>query len=132
MAELFLSIDEIEDLMGKLTIDMTRWELVSYLKQSMTALYGSHLMVEGDPEPSIMGKLQKTYGQHDAGLIVKWVVWKHFCRDSANPGQYVKFTSFASGRKWWTDLIHAEMQAQVRKENAPPVKSTMISSAKFL
>lgn len=127
----FLCIDEIEDSMRKLTIDMTPWELITYLKGALKALYGIELIAEGKSEPGIMGRLQATYGQHDAGLIIKWVVWRYWCRDSANPGQYVKFNSFAKGRKWWVDTMHAEMQEQVRKETIPatPVVQSAVTSA---
>lgn len=111
-------MDPIEEYLGKWTVDMTRWELISYLKHAMLALYGFELAAEGRSEPGIMERLQETYGARDAGLIVKWVVWKHFCRDSVNPGQYIKFTSFAKGRKWWVDIMHAEMQERVAAESA--------------
>lgn len=134
MPKSFLSIDSIEENLGKLVVDMSDWDLIAYLKKSMQALYGIEMAVSGRAEPSIMQGLQRTYGRQEAGLIIKWVVWRYHCRDCANPGQYVKFTSFASGRRWWTDLMHAEMQQQMAKEDdaviAPP--TTMISSAKFV
>jgi hypothetical protein len=116
----FLSIDPIEELIGKLTVDMTDWDLIAYLKHAMMALYGFDMPVQGRAEPSIMQCLQSTYGQQDAGLIIKWVRWKYDLRDCANPGQYIKFTSFAKGRRWWTDMMHAEMSQQMAAELAAP------------
>lgn len=127
VAESFLSEDPIETYLSKRVEVMHDWDLISYLQQAMKALYGIEMRVEGKMEPAIMQCLQRTYGQAEAGRIVKWVVFRYFCRDSANPGQYVKFTSFAKGRRWWTDMMHAEMQDHALRESKPIVQSAATS-----
>lgn len=125
----FMAIDPIEEDLGCLTIDMTPWQLISYLQRCMDALFGMTLAADGRSEPSIFKCLQKTYGREHAGLIVKWAIWRHHGRPD---GQYLQFTHFTKGRKWWTDMLHAEMQAQLARELEPPRSSGMVSADKLL
>ncbi len=119
----FLDADPIEDYLSTRVEDMTEWELVSYLQNAIKALFGITLVAHGHAERAIFIRLATTYGKADAARIVKWVVWRHFCRDNVG-GNFVQFTSFASGRKWWTDLMYSEMQAQVLRETTPVVQSS--------
>lgn len=123
----FIDRDPIEIYMDKRVEKMTKWELISYLKNAFAALYGVELIAEGTAEPAIFGWLKKTYGDVDAGRIVKYVIWAYFGRDSANPGSYVRFTSFCKARKWWIDAIHNEMQQQVMRETTPVVQAATTS-----
>lgn len=109
----FSDPDPIEEYLCKRVTEMTKWELVTYLKSGLKALYDIELIAEDWNEQAIMQRLQKVYGQRDAGLIVKWVCWKHRLRDQGAP---VRFTSFSKGRKWWVDGMHAEMQQHLAKE----------------
>lgn len=125
----FVDLDPIEEYLGKSVVEMTEWELISYLKDAMRALYDIDLAVEGYAERSILVCLRKTYGT-DTGRIVKWVIWQHHGRPD---GQYVTFTSFSKGRRWFTDRMHLEMQDQVARESAPAQKPVgMVSALKLL
>lgn len=83
-------------------------ELISYLRSFMQAVHGLDLSVDGAPERAVMAKLRRTYGT-DGGQIVKWVLWRY---SGLWEGAPVGYFSFASGRKWWTDKMHAELQRQ--------------------
>jgi len=127
-ADTFLSQDPIEGFLGQRVECMTEWELISYVKYALKALYDMDLVAEGYPERAIFVRLVKTYGQENAGRIVKWSIWKYFGKYD---GTYIQYSSFSKGRKWWTDLMSSEMQAQVAKE-LNPVAPTMVDASKLL
>lgn len=128
MSARFADSDPIEDEMGVLVIDMTQWQIVSYLQTCMAATFGIHLAAAGT-EHYIFKNLQKTYGREIAGLIVKWTIWRYHGRPD---GEYLRFTSFTKPRKWWTDAMANEAQAQLAIEFAPASTGGMVSSARLL
>ena len=115
---MFDDLDPIEEDMGIACQDMTPEQLVTYIKTYQGA-FDRHLAVEGNIERSVFRSMKKIYGDKTAGLIVKWVFYKH---KGMYRGEVVTFTSFAKGRKWWVDLMHQEMQAAQRK--ASPKKAS--------
>jgi len=110
----FIDLDPLEEYLKKPVTEMTPEDLITYIKTYMSTVHGLELVV--DPtiprERSTFKGLKNTYGDN-AGLIVKWVLWKYQGKYS---GEYINYFSFVKGRKWWTDLMYQELQLQVQKE----------------
>lgn len=98
--------------MGVRCEDMTPDQLVAYIKSYQEA-FGLNLPVDGLPERSVFKGMQRIYGR-DAGLIVKWVFYRHRGRWQDEP---VRYQSFAKGRKWWVDKMYLEMQEALARES---------------
>ena len=109
----FTDLDDAENTLGKPVDLMTDTQLVSYIKMSLKNYSDLNLPVQGQRERSIMAALKRTYGS-DAGKIVKWAFYKHRGRKGATS---ITYSTFASGMKWWTDLLYVEMQEHL-KSNA--------------
>ena len=120
----FSDIDPLEEDMGVRCEDMTPDQLVSYIKCYQEA-FGLNLKIDGLPERSVFKGMQRIYGAHDAGLIVKWVFYKYRGRYEGEP---VRHLSFAKGRKWWIDKMHLEMQEEMRRSTP---KSYVNAAAEF-
>lgn len=106
----FMDEDPLEHDMGVRCEDMTPAQLVAYIK-TYQAAFGLNLPVDGIPERSVFKGMQRIYGR-DAGLIVKWVFYKHKGRWDGEP---VRYQSFAKGRKWWVDKMYLEMQESMKR-----------------
>lgn len=120
----FSDNDPLEDDMGVRCEDMSPDQLVTYIK-SYQAAFGLNIPVVGIPERSVFRGMQRIYGQRDAGLIVKWVFYKHRGRYD---GEAVRYQSFSKGRKWWVDKMYLEMQEDLRR-SAP--RSYSSAAAEF-
>jgi hypothetical protein len=109
----FMDEDPLEQDMGVRCEDMTPNQLLKYVVTYQKA-FGMVIKVEGARENGVFTAMQRIYGQRDAGLIVKWSFWKHRGRYR---DEYVTPLSFATGRRWWLDKMHLEMQEAVRKSD---------------
>jgi len=118
----FSDRDPVEELMGLRVEDMNPNELVTYLKTYQDA-FDRRLAVQGHMERAIFRSMQKIYGTTDAGLIVKWSLYRY---KGVYGGEPITFTSFAKGRKWWVDKMHLEMQAHRAKESQASVDPAVI------
>jgi hypothetical protein len=107
----FMDEDPLEQDMGVRCEGMTPEQLVAYVK-TYQAAFGLHLPVIGLPERSVFKGMQRIYGAAEAGLIVKWVFWRHRGRWDGEP---VRHLSFSKGRKWWVDKMYLEMQEERRR-----------------
>jgi len=114
--------------MGIRCEDMTPDQLVSYIKSYQEA-FGLNLPVEGLPERSVFKGMQRLYGKRDAGLIVKWVFYKHKGRWDGEP---VRYQSFAKGRKWWVDKMYTELQDELRRESARTATGSGLGTVSLL
>lgn len=110
---MFVSLDAIEQSMGKPVTAMNPMELVTYVKMWIKAVYEVDLPVSANRERYIFSGLKRTYGNEAAGRIVKWPFWKY---DGKRNNEYVTYSSFSKGMKWLTDIWFLEMQEQVKKE----------------
>ncbi|QZE10498.1 hypothetical protein SEA_SCOOBYDOOBYDOO_181 [Mycobacterium phage ScoobyDoobyDoo] len=108
----FMDTDPLEEEMRVRCEDMTPDQLVVYLKDWQEAVNDITLGLDGK-EIYSMRWLQKVYGP-DAGLIVKWVCYKHRGKDDR--GQYIVHRMFCTKMKWWIDKLYAEMQVHRRRE----------------
>lgn len=112
---MFVDPDAVEELMGVRVEDMAPMQLVVYLKTVQRA-FDIDLVVQDPKDRKIFEELQKLYGKETAGRIVKWVVYKH---KGQFRGNTVMFSDFCKARKWWTDLMHTEMQKHMNKQKPP-------------
>lgn len=124
----FSDTDPLEEDMGIRCEDMTPDQLVSYIKSYQEA-FGLNLPVEGLPERSVFKGMQRLYGKRDAGLIVKWVFYKHKGRWDGEP---VRYQSFAKGRKWWVDKMYTELQDELRRESARTATGSGLGTVSLL
>jgi hypothetical protein len=110
----FTDLDAVEKKFGMGVTEMSPAELVSYLKISMWEVCNIDLRIDGAGvrERAVFTYLQKVYGK-EAGRIIKWVLCHH--EGKTEKGKPVSFFSFEKARKWWTDELYAEMQAEMRK-----------------
>ena len=108
----FTDEDPLEQDMGVRCEDMSPDQLVAYVK-SWQGAFGLDVRIDGHPERAVFRGMRRIYGQRDAGLIVKWVFYKH--RGRREDGSPVTPLSFAKGRKWWVDRMHLEMQEHMRR-----------------
>lgn len=106
-------MDAIEQSMGKSVTAMNPMELVTYVKMWIRAVYEVELPVSANRERYIFSALKRTYGEQDAGRIVKWPFWKY---NGKRNGEYITYSSFTKGAKWLTDIWYLELQEQVKKE----------------
>lgn len=106
-------MDAIEQSMGKSVTAMSPMELVTYVKMWIRAVYEVELPVSANRERYIFSALKRTYGEQDAGRIVKWPFWKY---NGKRNGEYITYSSFTKGAKWLTDIWYLELQEQVKKE----------------
>ena len=120
----FSDTDPLEEDMGVRCEDMTPDQLVAYIKSYQEA-FGLNFPVEGLPERSVFKAMQRLYGKREAGLIVKWVFYKHHGRWEGEP---VRYQSFAKGRRWWVDKMYAELQDDLRRSTP---KSYAAAAAEF-
>ncbi len=109
----FSDTDPLEEDMGVRCEDMTPNQLLRYVVTYQRA-FGIVVKVDGPPENSVFRAMQRIYGQRDAGLIVKWVFYKHRGR---HRDEYVTPLSFAKGSRWWVDKMYFEMQEAVRRSD---------------
>lgn len=109
----FRDPDAIERIIGKSVDSMNPAELVTYVKASMKAAHDLRLPVLGNSERAVMARLQRTYGQRDAGLIIKWTLWKYGGKPN---GTHITYNSFSKARKWQTDQWHLELQEHSKRE----------------
>ena|SRR6478736_850847 len=109
----FSETDPLEDQMGVRCEDMTADQLVTYLKDWQEAVNNTVMRLDGKEIYPIRW-LQKVYGD-DAGLIVKWLCYKHRGKDDR--GYLITHRMFCTKMKWWIDLMYAEMQQQLAREN---------------
>lgn len=124
----FSDTDPLEEDMGIRCEDMTPDQLVSYIKSYQEA-FGLNLPVEGLPERSVFKGMQRLYGKRDAGLIVKWVFYKHKGRWDGEP---VRYQSFAKGRRWWVDKMYTELQDELRRESARTATGSGLGTVSLL
>jgi glutathione peroxidase-family protein len=117
----------LEQDMNVLCENMSPEQLVTYIKDYQLA-YGRQLAVQGDAERSVFKSMKRIYGEKTAGQIVKWVFYKH---RGVWKGEVVVFFSFSKGRKWWTDLMHQEMQAAQRKETVKKTSRVGVGSKRL-
>lgn len=120
----FTDDDPLEQDMGVRCEDMTPDQLIAYVK-SYQGAFGLNIRIEGTPERAVFRAMQRIYGRRDAGLIVKWVFYKHRGRWEGEP---VTPFSFTKGRKWWLDKMHLEMQEAT---NQPEPRSYASSASEF-
>ena len=106
----FTDEDPLEHDMGVRCEDMTPNQLIAYVV-SYQGAFGVNIKVDGPPEHSVFKAMQRIYGKRDAGLIVKWVFYKHRGR---HRDEYVTPLSFAKGSRWWVDKMYFEMQEALR------------------
>lgn len=108
----FSDPDPLEQDMGRMCQDMTADQLVAYIIAYHDA-FGLRLVIDGMKERSVFTAMQRAYGRRDAGLIVKWVFYRHKgrCRDEP----VTPFT-FAKGHSWWVQKMHCELQMHLQKE----------------
>lgn len=102
----FSDPDPIEEQMGVLTGDMSVTQLVNYVK-NYHAGFDRRVAINGTREVGVFKQLMSTYGD-DAPKLVKWVFYRHH---GVWRGEVMGPMQFSSGRKWWTDIMHQEMQA---------------------
>ena len=121
---MFNDPDAIEQDMGVRVEEMVPMQLVAYLKTYHRA-YDIDLVVQDPQDRKILEGLQNLYGKATAGRIVKWVMHKH---KGQFRGNTVGFSDFCKARKWWTDMMHTEMQRHLMKEK-PPVSSAPKASS---
>ena len=103
-------------MMGKSVEQMTAHELVSYIKTWIKAVYGIDLPASPHREKAIFSALKRTYGDREAGRIVKWAYWKH--NGKRNNGEYVTYSTFSRPMKWWTDIMYIELQDEMLRESS--------------
>lgn len=111
----FADPDPIECDMGIRVEEMTPDELVCYIKTYHQA-FGLHLVVQDPGDRKIFQALQRLYGKRTAGQVVKWVFYTHKGRWE---GRAVRFASFCQKRKWWTDMMHLELQDHLNRQSPP-------------
>lgn len=124
----FADEDPLEHDMGIRCEDMTPDQLVAYIKSYQEA-FGLSLKVDGVKERAVFRGLQKLYGRHDAGRIVKWVFYHHKGRFRDEP---VGFFTFSKGNKWFTDKMHLEAQqalSELSRRQSAPVRMGMTNLA---
>ena len=112
---MFNDQDPVEQKMSIRVEEMTPAELTTYVMESQ-ARFGLHLVIEDPQDRKIFQAMQKLYGKQTAGQIVKWVFYKHGGKWDREP---VRFGSFSKGRKWWTDMMHLELQQYQRRSDRP-------------
>lgn len=126
----FDDLDPIEQrIVGKPVQSMSPDELVSYIKEYVEALHGVRLVVDGIKERTVFTWLQKTYGNEDAGRIVKWVCERHKCHNEK--GKVISFLAFQKERKWWIDQMYTELQLathRARQRSMRPELATLMDS----
>ena len=91
--------------------EMNPDQLVAYVKDSQQALRLGAWSVEGFQERAVFRSHAEALRPADRRAIIKWVFYKH---GGKWDGQPVRFVSFSKGRKWWTDMMHLEMQDHLR------------------
>lgn len=111
---MFTELDALEKYFKKPVVEMTADDLVSYVKLYMKVVHRLELPVDPSVprERSVFLGLKKTYGS-DAGLVVKWVLWKY---RGIWEGKPIGYFDFQKKMKWWTDQMYQELQLQVQKE----------------
>ncbi|ACH62154.1 hypothetical protein MYRNA_185 [Mycobacterium phage Myrna] len=123
----FTDIDPLEEDMKVRVEDMSPDQLVVYLKDWQEAVNGVTMALDGK-ELYMMRWLQKVYGD-DAGLIIKWVCWKHRGKDDRN--QLIVHRMFCTKMKWWVDKMHQEMQTAKRREEGRQTQREQMADSGF-
>lgn len=109
----FSDRDPVEEEVGSPVETMTPHQLVVYLTTYMEAKHEIKIPIDGHPERSVMAGLQRHYGNAAAGQLVKWTLYHYHGKYRED---YLNVFAFSKGRRWWTDMMHAEAQAARRKE----------------
>lgn len=110
---MFTDLDAVEEMMGKSVEGMTAHELVTYVKTWIRAVYGLDLPASPYREKAIFASLKRTYGDRQAGLLVKWPYWRY---NGKRGTEYVTYNTFNKGMKWQLDLWYLELQKEMRRE----------------
>lgn len=112
----FSEMDPVEEAIGKPVQDMNESELLQYLTTYVGALYDLDMKMDGLKEKSIFKGLKTLYGSQ-AGLIVKWAMYRHEGKKGEEP---ISPFDFSRGMKWYTDKLYTELQLHLNS-NKPKV-----------
>lgn len=120
----FTTPDPLEQDMSVLVEDMTADQLVNYLREYQEQLNDVRIAISGYPETARMKWLIETYGQPDAGRIIKWTYWCHRGKWTGRDGkqEFIKPMRFNAKMKWWVDEMHSEMQRELTRAERKAAK----------
>ena len=119
-------MDPIERRLTKPVEEMNGEELGNYIRLYLVSMYELELSEVTFKEKMIMDNFIKSYPTR-AGKMVQRIMMTH--KGKVEGGDYVGYSCFSPGWRWWLDKISLEVQ---EKENLEKKREKGTSSGGFL
>lgn len=119
-------MDPIERRLAKTVDEMNGQELANYVRLYLVAMYDLELSEVTFKEKTTMESFIKTYPTR-AGKMVQRIMMVH--KGKIEGGEYVGYSCFSPGWRWWLDKISIEVQ---ELENRDKKREKGTSSSGFL